>query len=66
MVFEIISKVYASFSLSQYMNAKLEEKNCAIIDGLKECIPEDIEVKHAVDAWKVACQKNEDYHSRLQ
>ena len=48
------------------MNAKLEEKNCAIIDGLKECIPEDIEVKHAVDAWKVACQKNEDYHSRLQ
>ena len=54
------------FSLSEYINAKLEGKDCDVIDGLEEYIPEDIKVEHAVEAWKVACQKSEDYHSRMQ
>jgi hypothetical protein len=54
------------FSLSQYINAKLDEKECDQIDGLEDYIPQDIQVKHAVEAWKVACQKSEDYHSRMQ
>ena len=65
MVFDT-KKINASFSLSDYINAKLEEKECDIIDGLENCVPADIEVKHAVEVWKIACQKSEDHHSRLQ
>ena len=54
------------FSLSQYINAKLGEKGCDEIESLKEYIPEDIQVQHAVDAWKVACQKSEGYHLRMR
>ena len=62
----LIKYAWICFSLSDYINAKLEEKGCDIIDGLEEFVPEDIEVQHAVEVWKVACQKSEDYHSRLQ
>jgi hypothetical protein len=54
------------FSLSDYINLQLDTKQCEKIDGLEEHIPQDIQVQHAVDAWKVACQKSEDYHSRMQ
>ncbi len=54
------------FSLSDYINAKLEERGCDVIDGLEDYIQKDIQVKHAVEAWKVACKKSEDYHSRMQ
>ena len=58
--------MFRHFSLSQYVNAKLDELECVLIDDLEEYIPEDITVEHAVEAWKIACQKSEDYHSRLQ
>jgi hypothetical protein len=54
------------FSLSAYINAKLYEKDGDVIDGLDEYIPKDIKVEHAVEAWKVACKKSEDYHLRMQ
>ncbi|XP_028416581.1 E3 ubiquitin-protein ligase RNF213-like [Dendronephthya gigantea] len=54
------------FPLSQYMNAKLDELNREVIDALEEYIPEDITVEHAVEAWKIACRKSEDYHLRLE
>jgi hypothetical protein len=54
------------FSLSQYINAKLDEKQCDVIDGLEKYIQEDIKVEHAVEAWKVACQKRDNYHSKMQ
>ena len=58
--------MFRHFSLSQYMNAKLDELEREIIDDLEEYIPEEITVEHAVAAWKIACQKSEDYHLRLQ
>ena len=51
------------FSLSQYINAKLDEKGCDEIEGLEEYIPEEIQVKHAVETWKVAYKKSENYYS---
>jgi hypothetical protein len=54
------------FSLSEYINAKLDEKGCDVINGLGEYVSDDIKVEHAVEAWKVACRKSEDYHSMLQ
>ena len=54
------------FSLWQCVNIRLEAEEREPFDGLEEYIPEDITVKHAVEAWKVACQKSEDYHSRMQ
>ena len=57
---------FCVISLAEYINAKLYEKGCDEIDDLEKYIPNDIEVKHAVEAWKVACQKSEDYHQRMQ
>ena len=54
------------FSLSQYINTRLEEQGRDIIVDLDKHVPEDITVRHAVASWKVACQKSENYHSKLQ
>ena len=62
----IDSTMLCHFSLSEYINTKLEAEEREPFDGLEEYITEDITVKHAVEAWKVACQKSEDYHSRMQ
>ena len=50
------------FSISEYLNAKLEEKECDPIAGLEEHIPEDITVEHAAATWKISCEKREGYH----
>ena len=52
--------------LAEYVNTKLYEKECDEIEGLEEYIPDEIQVQHAVKAWKVACKKSEDYSSRMQ
>ncbi|CAB4012406.1 Hypothetical predicted protein [Paramuricea clavata] len=52
-----VSDDQLNFSLSAYINAKLFEKDCDVIDGLEEYIPKDIKVEHAVEAWKVACKR---------
>ena len=62
----IVTYFSSLHSLAEYVNIKLYEKECDEIEGLEEYIPEEIQVQHAVEAWKVACKKSEDYHSRMQ
>ena len=48
------------------MIAKLEEKGWKMFDNLNEYIPMDITVRHAVETWRVACEKSQYYHSGIQ
>ena len=52
--------------LSQYLNAKLEQNGRNEFEDIDKYIPEDILLEHAVETWKIACQKSEDYHERMQ
>ncbi|XP_046861643.1 E3 ubiquitin-protein ligase RNF213-like [Xenia sp. Carnegie-2017] len=51
--------------LAEYINAKLERDGCEIIKDLEESLPDEITVAHAVEAWKLACQKSDDYNSKM-
>ena len=46
--------------LSQYLNAKLEQNGRNEFEDIDKYIPEDILLEHAVETWKIACQKSED------
>ena len=43
----------------------LEQDGCEIIKDLEESLPDDVTVAHAVEAWKLACQKSDDYNSKM-
>ena len=42
----------------------LEQDGCDVIKDLEERLPDEITVANSVEAWKLACQKSDDYHSR--
>ncbi|XP_046860854.1 E3 ubiquitin-protein ligase RNF213-like [Xenia sp. Carnegie-2017] len=51
--------------LAEYINAMLEQDGCEIIKDLEESLPNEVTVAHAVEAWKLACQKSDDYNSKI-
>ena len=58
--------IFNYFRLSDYLNAKLDEKGSDEIVDLDQYLPQDILLEHAVETWKIACQKSEDYYNRAQ
>ncbi|XP_046861644.1 E3 ubiquitin-protein ligase rnf213-alpha-like [Xenia sp. Carnegie-2017] len=48
--------------LAEYINRKLEQDGCTLIEDLRENLPDEVTVAHAVDAWRLAYEKS-DYHS---
>ena len=57
--------LFLLYSLAEYINAMLEQDGCEIIKDLEESLPDEVTVAHAVEAWKLACQKSDDYNSKM-